>query len=70
MINTPAPASTEVSGKVIASVMQANFVGLNDLQPLVGVPVIVGMAAIALTAALVPARRAGRVQPVEALRAE
>ena len=58
------------AGMVIASVLQANFVGLNDLQPLVGVPVIVGMAAIALTAALVPARRASRVQPVDALRAE
>jgi predicted permease len=58
------------AGIVIAVVLQSNFVGLNDLQPLIGIPVVAGMAAIALAAALVPARRAGRVQPVEALRAE
>jgi predicted permease len=58
------------AGIVAAMVLQSTFVGLNDLQPLVGIPVVVGMAAIALAAALVPARRAARVQPVEALRAE
>jgi len=58
------------AGIVTAIVLQSNFVGLNDLQPLVGVPVVAAMAAIALAAALVPARRAGRVQPVDALRAE
>ena len=58
------------AGMVVAIVLQSSFVGLNDLQPLVGLPVVLAMAAIALTAALVPARRAGRLPPVDALRAE
>jgi predicted permease len=57
-------------GIVTASVLQANFVGLDELQPIAGLPIVALLVIVATAAALVPARRAARVDPMHALRAE
>ena len=57
-------------GVAAGSVLRSEFVGLAALEPFAGVPVIAAMAAISIGAAFIPARRAGRVDPIVALRAE
>jgi predicted permease len=57
-------------GFTAGSVLRSQFVGLGALEPFASLPVIAAMAAIAVGAAFVPARRAGRVDPIVALRAE
>jgi ABC-type antimicrobial peptide transport system permease subunit len=58
------------AGLTAGSVLQSEFVGIAALEPAAGVPVIVAIAAIAAFAALIPARRVARVDPISALRAE
>ena len=50
-----------------AVVLQSNFVGVADLEPTAGLPVIAALAAVA---ACVPARRVARVDPIQALRTD
>jgi hypothetical protein len=57
-------------GLTAGTVLQSEFVGLAALEPAAGLPVIAATAAIAALAALVPARRASRVDPMTALRTE
>jgi predicted permease len=57
-------------GVVTAWVMESSFTGLNPLNPLVGLPIAALMAVVALAAAWLPAKRAARVDPIAALRAE
>jgi ABC-type antimicrobial peptide transport system permease subunit len=54
----------------LAHLVQVFLMGVTPLDPytLVGIPVLLGT--VALVATLIPARRASRVNPVEALRAE
>jgi hypothetical protein len=58
------------AGLIGAKVFQSEFIGLGELDPLAGVPAIAAMALVAALAALVPARRATRIDPIVALRAE
>jgi putative ABC transport system permease protein len=55
---------------VLARLIRVFLVGISPADPLtlVGVPLL--LTGVALVAALIPARRASRVNPVEALRAE
>jgi predicted permease len=55
-------------GLTAAMVLQSEFVGLAEVEPVAALPIIVGLAAVASAAALVPARRAARVDPIVALR--
>ena len=57
-------------GVIAGIVLQSDFVGVAALEPAAGLPVIVAMACIAAVAALIPARRVARVDPIAALRAE
>jgi len=57
-------------GLAAGSVLQSEFVGIASLEPAAGLPVIAAMAAIAMLAAFVPARRVTSVDPIAALRAE
>lgn len=54
----------------IAYIMRSAFVGISFVDPLALVPAVLVLAATAFTAALVPAGRAARVDPVRVLRAE
>ena len=55
-------------GFTAALVLQSEFVGLAKVEPLAAVPMILTLAVVAAAAALVPARRAARVDPIVALR--
>jgi putative ABC transport system permease protein len=57
-------------GVAATIVLQSEFVGLGELEPLAGIPVLVAVTMVAAAALLVPARRAASVEPVVALRAE
>jgi putative ABC transport system permease protein len=57
-------------GLAAGTVMASEFVGVADVEPLAGIPVILALAAVAAAAALVPARRVARVDPIAALRSE
>jgi ABC-type antimicrobial peptide transport system permease subunit len=63
-------AAGSAVGLAAATVLQSEFVGLGELEPWVGLPITIVMAGVALVAALVPARRASRVDPMVALRSE
>ena len=54
----------------LASLVRVFLIGVSPADPatLVGIPLLLG--SVALVAALIPARRASRVNPVEALRTE
>jgi ABC-type antimicrobial peptide transport system permease subunit len=57
-------------GLTAGTVLQSEFVGLAGLEPATGLPVIVAMGVIAAAAALLPARRVARIDPITALRTE
>jgi predicted permease len=57
-------------GVVAAAALQSSFIGLAPIQPAAGLPAMAIMALTAVTAALVPALRAARVDPNVALRME
>jgi ABC-type antimicrobial peptide transport system permease subunit len=51
-------------------VLESEFVGVADVEPAIGIPVILALAVVAALAAFMPARRVARVDPILALRAE
>lgn len=53
-----------------ATVFQSEFIAVGALEPWAGGPAVLAMAILAALAALVPARRATRIDPIIALRAE
>jgi putative ABC transport system permease protein len=57
-------------GLAIAKVMQSQSTALAPLDPVAGLPIALGFAAVALVAAWWPARRAGMADPARSLRAE
>jgi predicted permease len=58
------------AGAAAATALQSSFIGLAPIQPAAGIPAMVTMALTAITAAVVPAWRAARVDPNVALRME
>ncbi len=59
-------AGTMAMRKVIST----QLIGVSAIDPVVLAAVVVGLFAVALLAAWAPARRAARIEPAEALRAE
>jgi putative ABC transport system permease protein len=57
-------------GLAVAVGLHSEFVGLAALEPAAGVPTVAAMIVIGLVAALIPAHRAARVDPMTALRAD
>lgn len=57
-------------GVATAIALQSSFIGLAPIQPAAGIPAMAIMAMTAIAAAVVPALRAARVDPIQALRAE
>jgi ABC-type antimicrobial peptide transport system permease subunit len=57
-------------GVAAAIALQSSFIGLAPIQPAAGIPAMAIMAMTAIAAAVVPALRAARVDPIQALRAE
>ncbi len=54
----------------LAFAIRAALIGISPIDPLAVVPTLVALAAVAIVAAAVPARRAARIDPVRALRDE
>ena len=50
--------------------MRAIFIGVSPFDPLAFLPMLGALALVTLVATIVPARRAARIDPVSALRAE
>jgi ABC-type antimicrobial peptide transport system permease subunit len=50
--------------------MRAIFIGVSPFDPLAFLPMLAALAVVTLVATIVPARRAARIDPVSALRAE
>ena len=55
-------------GMTVAVVLQSEFVGLAEVEPAAAIPVVLALAVVAAAAALIPARRVARVDPINALR--
>jgi predicted permease len=61
-------AAGGVVAVLLLPALRSGFRGLAPLEPIAAAPAVVVPAAAALVAALVPARRAARINPVDALR--
>jgi ABC-type antimicrobial peptide transport system permease subunit len=57
-----------VFGITAALVLQSEFVGLAEVKPMAALPTILVLAVVAAAAAMVPARRAAKVDAILALR--
>jgi ABC-type antimicrobial peptide transport system permease subunit len=55
-------------GVTVAIALQSEFVGLAKVEPVAAVPVVLALGIVAAAAAVIPARRAARVDPINALR--
>jgi ABC-type antimicrobial peptide transport system permease subunit len=55
-------------GITAALVLQSEFVGLAEVDAVATIPVILTLGLVSAAAALVPARRAARIDPIVALR--